>query len=136
MGLDVARIVTIDEVACELAVRHVTDGDEGSTDVEFAFFVGLEVLHFYGGELVVFTRNIAGECAVPDGLDFFVSKDSLGHDFGGTKFVAAVHEIDLGGEAGEEVGFFGSGVSAANDCLLYTSPSPRDQRGSRMPSSA
>ena len=24
----------------------------------------------------------------------------------------------------------------AKDCLLYTSPSPRDQRGSRMPSSA
>ena len=23
-----------------------------------------------------------------------------------------------------------------NNCLLYTSPSPRDQRGSRMPSSA
>mgnify|MGYP003313973957 CR=1 FL=1 len=23
-----------------------------------------------------------------------------------------------------------------NDCLLYTSPSPRDQRGSRMPGSA
>ena len=25
---------------------------------------------------------------------------------------------------------------AIGDCLLYTSPSPRDQRGSRMPSSA
>ena len=25
---------------------------------------------------------------------------------------------------------------SSNDCLLYTSPSPRDQRGSRMPSSA
>ena len=25
---------------------------------------------------------------------------------------------------------------SANICLLYTSPSPRDQRGSRMPSSA
>ena len=25
---------------------------------------------------------------------------------------------------------------APNSCLLYTSPSPRDQRGSRMPSSA
>ena len=24
----------------------------------------------------------------------------------------------------------------SRDCLLYTSPSPRDQRGSRMPSSA
>ena len=28
------------------------------------------------------------------------------------------------------------GVSPAQACLLYTSPSPRDQRGSRMPSSA
>ena len=27
-------------------------------------------------------------------------------------------------------------ITAANICLLYTSPSPRDQRGSRMPSSA
>ena len=27
-------------------------------------------------------------------------------------------------------------VGTKNDCLLYTSPSPRDQRGSRMPSSA
>ena len=28
------------------------------------------------------------------------------------------------------------GMVLANSCLLYTSPSPRDQRGSRMPSSA
>ena len=27
-------------------------------------------------------------------------------------------------------------IDLAMDCLLYTSPSPRDQRGSRMPSSA
>ena len=27
-------------------------------------------------------------------------------------------------------------VDEQMDCLLYTSPSPRDQRGSRMPSSA
>ena len=27
-------------------------------------------------------------------------------------------------------------TSSSNHCLLYTSPSPRDQRGSRMPSSA
>ena len=27
-------------------------------------------------------------------------------------------------------------IGGANICLLYTSPSPRDQRGSRMPSSA
>ena len=27
-------------------------------------------------------------------------------------------------------------IAFLEDCLLYTSPSPRDQRGSRMPSSA
>ena len=27
-------------------------------------------------------------------------------------------------------------IDLASPCLLYTSPSPRDQRGSRMPSSA
>ena len=29
-----------------------------------------------------------------------------------------------------------SNAAHYTDCLLYTSPSPRDQRGSRMPSSA
>ena len=33
-------------------------------------------------------------------------------------------------------GFFGNISAEAYICLLYTSPSPRDQRGSRMPSSA
>ena len=36
------------------------------------------------------------------------------------------------GEPGEREGV-GDGIG---DCLLYTSPSPRDQRGARMPSSA
>ena len=36
--------------------------------------------------------------------------------------------------AGEIKNF--TGISDPYDCLLYTSPSPRDQRGSRMPSSA
>ena len=30
----------------------------------------------------------------------------------------------------------GTEIGASEGCLLYTSPSPRDQRGSRMPSSA
>ena len=32
--------------------------------------------------------------------------------------------------------FFGLGYVNVNDCLLYTSPSPRDLSTSRMPSSA
>ena len=38
-----------------------------------------------------------------------------------------LHEVEIQGIADGEV---------AKGCLLYTSPSPRDQRGSRMPSSA
>ena len=30
----------------------------------------------------------------------------------------------------------GNAIAQETGCLLYTSPSPRDQRGSRMPSSA
>ena len=33
-------------------------------------------------------------------------------------------------------GYKSSKIKTVNACLLYTSPSPRDQRGSRMPSSA
>ena len=37
----------------------------------------------------------------------------------------------------EEIEFADNKIFAKNNpCLLYTSPSPRDQRGSRMPSSA
>ena len=36
----------------------------------------------------------------------------------------------------KEVPQFLVGAGSVNTCLLYTSPSPRDQRGSRMPSSA
>ena len=43
-------------------------------------------------------------------------------------------------KAGEvlDSGYIGQGpkVDEFENCLLYTSPSPRDQRGSRMPSSA
>ena len=46
---------------------------------------------------------------------------------------AAGHYAKAGVEAGTLLKEF---RVAATACLLYTSPSPRDQRGSRMPSSA
>ena len=43
-----------------------------------------------------------------------------------------------GGNTGAPTGLTATGgiISDYTTCLLYTSPSPRDQRGSRMPSSA
>ena len=54
-------------------------------------------------------------------------------DQGGKKNVLAV-----GDEAKTMLGRTPGNISAIRplSCLLYTSPSPRDQRGSRMPSSA
>ena len=46
---------------------------------------------------------------------------------------AAVQGVGLTKEICKD--FFNCGVDVIT-CLLYTSPSPRDQRGSRMPSSA
>ena len=52
------------------------------------------------------------------------------------KVVGGVKKIKQGFEAREKV-LSGLLTRARSlDCLLYTSPSPRDQRGSRMPSSA
>ena len=49
-------------------------------------------------------------------------------------------KLDLTGEIPDDRGTFDFDsdrrIKLTKDCLLYTSPSPRDQRGSRMPSSA
>ena len=55
----------------------------------------------------------------------------VGLDIGTSKVVCIVGEVSPEGD----VEIIGIG-SHPSRCLLYTSPSPRDQRGSRMPSSA
>ena len=72
-----------------------------------------------------------GEAAPAEAKDTF---DVVLKDIGDNKIavIKAVREITPLGlkEAKDLV------ESAPKACLLYTSPSPRDQRGSRMPSSA
>ena len=50
---------------------------------------------------------------------------SFGKNIAGAAMVAGLKKI-----------VFNTSCYVADHCLLYTSPSPRDQRGSRMPSSA
>ena len=54
-----------------------------------------------------------------------------GYDYTGQYQPLSLHEDRV-----EDGTMFGDLMSLLKDCLLYTSPSPRDQRGSRMPSSA
>ena len=60
-----------------------------------------------------------GICQVPEGRRIFSR-------------LTVEENLRLGAHANEKGKYFENDIN----CLLYTSPSPRDQRGSRMPSSA
>ena len=57
-----------------------------------------------------------------------------GQNYGDAGYIALAEQRKsvFSGDAGTSISFDGG----YDTCLLYTSPSPRDQRGSRMPSSA
>ena len=55
-------------------------------------------------------------------------KDGIGDTF---RFWYAGHIVATGGSPYDQ-----NAWASAGDCLLYTSPSPRDRQKSRMPSSA
>ena len=63
-----------------------------------------------------------------------VSSLALSEEIGcSTKTIQSeIKDINKNGKDGKIISIRGIGYN----CLLYTSPSPRDQRGSRMPSSA
>ena len=83
------------------------------------------------------TRDMAAQAAFYESLgwarvdspDGVIAFDLIGQTLGLYPLEALAKDI------GVSVSELGYGASTLG-CLLYTSPSPRDQRGSRMPSSA
>jgi len=66
-------------------------------------------------------------------INFFIIQSAPGGPV--EKTIARLKGVDVA--VTERITKGGGGeVSQTKTCLLYTSPSPRDQRGSRMPSSA
>ena len=66
--------------------------------------------------------------------------ETLNHD-DNVKVIVLTGEGEKAFSAGADIEYMSKisadeSVEYAKTCLLYTSPSPRDQRGSRMPSSA
>ena len=84
-------------------------------------------------------NQILGQCVVED-LRSFATLDGgdgppvLRQTGGQADLVGAVQDVDV--PAGAGVAFLGGVEVQGGDCLLYTSPSPRDRQKSRMPSSA
>ena len=88
----------------------------GERNIDFTCYVGHQIddgkFHRSG------TKNIAYLQAKQDGCDYY-----------------AFHDVDM--LPHDDCDYSHPGDTPKHiACLLYTSPSPRDQRGSRMPSSA
>ena len=73
-----------------------------------------------GHKLIIASHNQGKVSEIKDLLSHYEVDVSSSEDFG-------MEEPEENGDSFEENALI---------CLLYTSPSPRDQRGSRMPSSA
>ena len=59
------------------------------------------------------------------------------HDLEHQQMIDVMTQIMTGEATPAQIGSFLTALRMKGEtCLLYTSPSPRDQRGSRMPSSA
>ena len=68
--------------------------------------------------------------------EFNLFKETFGQSFGSMSKEIAKDMTGALTKVDEKVSVFNQQVSELNNCLLYTSPSPRDEKVSRMPSSA
>ena len=95
----------------------------GSVEVGVIFFDGADEEGDLLGEVVLFVQ-VVHALSVEADTDLAIGADQEAE-------VLGIVHIPLGLEEGE---FILAGLCSI--CLLYTSPSPRDKRQSRMPSSA
>src|SRR6056297_603084 len=109
---DVAVVVGVDLFAEQFAARVVSDGDEQPRYRELATISGDGVLDDDPAYLGI-TENV-DHLGVPDRLDLLVAQYAFGHHLARAQFVAAVDQVDLAGESGEEGGFLGCGVATTD----------------------
>ena len=78
-----------------------------------------------------------GWVVLRDLVDELLNGDAPGEALAALRRMVDDYAFDEAGEALVRApGAVEALLNHVTDCLLYTSPSPRDQRGSRMPSSA
>ncbi len=118
LGLDVAVIVEVDLAVEHFGVGLVADAEEEAGDGKDGLFAGLDVADVEAGDGFLFdAADFLNDC-VGEELDLGIGDGALEHDLAGAEALAAMEDVDLGGEAGEEERFFHGGVAAADDCDL------------------
>ena len=96
--------------------------------------VRLEAGAHIGHGAIIHGANVGKNCLV--GMNAVIMDEVV---IGEESIIGALAFIKAGSKIPPRslvVGNPGKVIKQVSDCLLYTSPSPRDQRGSRMPSSA
>ena len=124
------------------------DRTQNTTDIAIAgngFFVVSENAATNEADEILFTRagdfSINGDGNLINSAGLFLRGQAIGvNGPGNANTLGALQSINLGNIEGEGAATTSASLNAVFSslaaCLLYTSPSPRDQRGSRMPSSA
>ena len=73
------------------------------------------ILQAHGAHLAFGVGEVLGDGRVPDRLDLRMCQHAGGHDFRRAQGVAAVDEVHLGSETGQEKRFFRRRIAAADD---------------------
>ena len=110
------------------------EGDKGVDPVDF----DENDRFFFDGELLIAVKNEAGTALLASdygkhGTEYRTENDSFARVYSWGQLGSGPAFWTVETKAGLRIEL---GNCATSCCLLYTSPSPRDQRGSRMPSSA
>ncbi len=114
-GLDVAVGVEVELAFEHAGVGDVADAEEHEGDGERPALAGLLVVELEALEVFLFDAEGFLDESVVEELDLGVGDGALEHDARGAEVFGAVDDGDLGGETGEEDGFFHGGVSSADD---------------------
>ena len=114
-GEDVAVVVEVELAGEHFGVGHVADAEEESADGQDGFFSGDAVAEAHALDFLFVDAEAFFDDDVGAEFDVGVGHGAVEHDARGAEVLAAVEEGDLGGEAGEEEGFFHGGVASADD---------------------
>lgn len=118
-GADVAVFVEVEDAFEGAGVGDVADTKEHEADREDELVAGDTALEAQALDVLLFHAKDFFDGGVGEELDLGVGHGALEHDFRGAKPFGAVDEGDLGGEAGEEHGFFHGAVTSADDGDLF-----------------
>ncbi len=118
-ALDVAVAIQIHLAFEELGVRNVTDAEEEAAERDLLHLAGDGVAHADAADFLLFDSKNLFHDGVRKELNLRVGHGAFQHDLAGAEGARAMDQVNLGGKAREEDGFFHGGVAAADDADLF-----------------